>query len=175
MAGRYIYIYIDAVCPSTRPPTPQTHPNTTKTTNTKTQVVEPEALLGASIDYLGDLDGDGKAELIIGAPGMHELRGEAYIVSLDKDAKCVGFWGFCGWVWFWVLGLGGGGGGGLTYLLMLILIYHHRFFQNLPTIDRVKHLKALVEDDHELHDLIAENDEFGWCVYLLLNYCALIR
>jgi hypothetical protein len=28
----------------------------------------------------------------------------------------------------------------------------------------VKHLKALVEDDHELHDLIAENDEFGWYV-----------
>lgn len=29
----------------------------------------------------------------------------------------------------------------------------------------MKHLKALVEDDHELHDLIAENDEFGWCVH----------
>ncbi len=52
-------------------------------------MVEPEALLGASIDNLGDLDGDGLPELLIGAPGMHELRGEAYIVSLDKDAKYV--------------------------------------------------------------------------------------
>lgn len=31
---------------------------------------------------------------------------------------------------------------------------------------RVRHLKALVEDDHELHDLVSENDEFGWCVPL---------
>lgn len=82
----YIYIYI---AQHTRA---HTHPKP----NPPNQVVEPEALLGASIDYLGDLDGDGKAELIIGAPGMHELRGEAYIVSLDKDAKCVG-WFVC-WV-----------------------------------------------------------------------------
>ena len=61
------------------------------------QVVEPEALLGASIDYLGDLDGDGKAELLIGAPGMHELKGEAYIVSLDKNAKYVRLGCFLGW------------------------------------------------------------------------------
>ena len=29
---------------------------------------------------------------------------------------------------------------------------------------RVRHFKALVEDDHELSDLIFENHEFGWCV-----------
>lgn len=30
---------------------------------------------------------------------------------------------------------------------------------------RVRHVKAIVEDDHDMADLISENDEFGWCVF----------
>lgn len=50
-------------------------------------LLEPEALFGASLASLGDLDGDGRQELLIGAPGLHELRGEAFIVSLDKEGR----------------------------------------------------------------------------------------
>ena len=50
-------------------------------------VDEPEALFGASIDTMGDLDGDGIPELLVGAPGMHELKGEAYIISMDREGK----------------------------------------------------------------------------------------
>ncbi|KAM3569185.1 hypothetical protein VYU27_008712 [Nannochloropsis oceanica] len=49
--------------------------------------LEAEALFGASIANMGDLNGDGLPELLVGAPGMHELSGEAYIISLNKDGK----------------------------------------------------------------------------------------
>lgn len=44
---------------------------------------------------------------------------------------------------------------------------HQQYQSNPNPNNRVKHLKALVDDDHELHDLIHENDEFGWCVYII--------
>ena len=49
--------------------------------------LEPESLFGASIDVLGDLNGDGYPELLIGAPGHNDLRGEAFIISLDKVGR----------------------------------------------------------------------------------------
>lgn len=49
--------------------------------------LEPEFLFGGSIDILGDLDGDGINELIIGAPGANDFKGDAMIISIDKEAK----------------------------------------------------------------------------------------
>lgn len=49
-------------------------------------MLEPESLFGGSIASLGDLDGDGFPELIVGAPGANEFKGDAYIISLNADA-----------------------------------------------------------------------------------------
>lgn len=48
--------------------------------------LEPESLFGGSIDTLGDLDGDGFPELIVGAPGANGFKGDAFIVSLGANA-----------------------------------------------------------------------------------------
>ena len=48
--------------------------------------LEPESLFGGSIDSLGDLDGDGLPELIVGAPGANDFKGDAFIISLNADA-----------------------------------------------------------------------------------------
>lgn len=47
--------------------------------------LEPEFLFGGSIDTMGDLDGDGVVELIIGAPGANDFRGDAYLLSMNRD------------------------------------------------------------------------------------------
>lgn len=49
--------------------------------------LQPESLFGGSIDTLGDLDGDGVPELVVGAPGANDFKGDAFVISLDKDAK----------------------------------------------------------------------------------------
>jgi hypothetical protein len=48
--------------------------------------LRPESLFGGSIDTLGDLNGDGLPEILVGAPGANDFRGDAYIISLNKDA-----------------------------------------------------------------------------------------
>ncbi len=53
--------------------------------------LQPESLFGGSIDTLGDLDGDGLPELIVGAPGANDFKGDAFIISLNADATVKSF------------------------------------------------------------------------------------
>jgi len=50
-------------------------------------ILEPEYLFGGSIDVMGDLDGDGIPELLIGAPGAEHFKGNVMIISLRNDGS----------------------------------------------------------------------------------------
>jgi len=53
--------------------------------------IEAHVFFGGSISHLGDIDGDGKAELAVTASGYGNAPGTVYILSLNSDGTVNSF------------------------------------------------------------------------------------